>query len=165
MNKDFYPIARTDDVLSTKVGEELVVFNTVTNSASCLDALTTAVWAACDGKSNVSMLLDSVIRSGHIDATEQIIRMAIEQMANADLLAEPDDTPVLSENDVSRRKALSMFRAGAMTALPMVASLSIQPALAQASCVSLGGSCNNDGDCCGGSIGATECEHGRCLPD
>jgi len=162
MNKDYYPIARADDVLSTKVGEELVVFNTVTNTASCLDALTTVVWAACDGKCNVSMLLDRVIRSGHIDATEQIIRMAIEQMAKADLLMEPVEIPLLSEKGMSRRKALSMFRAGTMTALPMVASLSIQPALAQVSCVSLGGGCSSDGDCCGSGTGSTECEDGTC---
>lgn len=165
MNKDYCPIARTDEVLSTKVGDESVVFNTVTNKASCLDALTTSVWSACDGKSNVSMLLDSVIRSGHIDATEQVIRMAIEQMANADLLVEPVDIPLLSENGMNRRKVLSMFRAGTMTALPMVASLSIQPALAQVSCAPIGGSCFSDGDCCGGGTEATECEGGTCQPD
>ena len=159
LNKNYCPNARTDKILTTKVGKEWVVFNTATNTASCLDALTAAVWAACDGKTKVSGLPGLMDRSGYTNVNEHVIWLAIDQLSKTGLLEESIDIPLLDKNGLHRRKALSMFRTGALAALPVVASISIQPAMAQMShgCRPEKASCTANSDCCYG-----DCEEGRC---
>jgi hypothetical protein len=49
MNKYFCPKARKHELVTTKISDETVVYDLKTDKGSCLVALTTIVWEACDG--------------------------------------------------------------------------------------------------------------------
>ena len=80
MDKNSLPIACKQETLTTTVGDELVVFNTATDTASCLNKFTAAVWVACDGKTSVSRLLQIISQAGFPDASEEAVCLAIDEL-------------------------------------------------------------------------------------
>ena len=150
-----------ENILTTKVGDELVVFNTATNAASCLDKFTASVWLACDGKNSVPTLLDTLNHAGFSDAGDVAIWMVINQLKQAGLLEEEIDIPARKQLHMSRREMLRKLGAGTASALPIVSTINIQPAVAQSSaCQPRFGPCGSDSDCCSGNCNTIQ---GLCV--
>lgn len=161
MNK-FCPKARKDKIITTKVGDEAIVFDTETGKASCLNGITTVVWEACDGNSGIESLLDTVRNAGYQDATDQLIWMAIDQLNEAGLIETVVDFDVKSRNIYNRREMLRLFGVSAATVLPVVSSINIKPAIAQVSCAAKHESCASIPCCigpCHTIAGARICQH------
>jgi len=150
MRHKIYPIARKKGLLITKVDDEAVVCDTISRKASCLNQLTTAVWEACDGKTDITSLLISVRQAGYEDATEQIIRMAIEQLNQADLLENLNDIDGMNFNPSRREMLRSLGKKTALT-LPAVSMIEVLPAIAQISgSLSNGTPCTSSHQCASG---------------
>ena len=157
MSESISPKARRDGLVTSKVGDETVVYDTETNKASCLNRLTTVVWEACDGNTDISSLLDTVRGAGYQDATEQVVLMAIDQLEQAGLLEDYSQTDNKKREFLSRREMLRLLGIRSATVLPIITTINLQPAIAQISnCIPHCSPCNPFSDvCCGG----TQCLH------
>jgi hypothetical protein len=150
MSKDIYPEARKDRLVTSKVGDETVVYDTEKNFASCLNELTTAVWEACDGNTDVSSILDIVRNAGYQDTTEQVILIALDQLSQANLLDETFNIDHRITKNLSRRKTLHLLAKSAAI-LPIVSTIVVSPPLAaQSENRPNGSSCTDSSQCASG---------------
>jgi len=74
MSHSYFPKARHKDLVTTKVGDETVVYDISASKAYCLNHVTTQVWKACDGHRHVESLLNQVKQAGFPDVTEDLIK-------------------------------------------------------------------------------------------
>lgn len=159
MSQKTWPKARKDDLSITTVGDETVVFDRLSNKASCLNPVTTTVWQACDGKCDTASLLNALWNAGYQDASEETILLALKQLDEAELLDASFNMVGLFPKDISRREMLLSLGKGAALAIPVLSTIEIQPAIAAGSCDAAGESCT-PGSCCSG----LSCNGGTCTP-
>ena len=129
MSISVYPVARKNDLYTTDVGDETVVYDKLTSNAHSLNGLTTIVWNACNGKNRIESLLTHVQKSGFPDANEDLIWAAIDELLEVKLLVE---FPTHTEDNkkLNRRKALRLMGMGAAASVPLISSIEVQPAIA-----------------------------------
>ena len=118
------------------MGDELVVFNAATNTASCLNKVTATVWDACDGSNDIESLLTIVRDAGYQDATTPLVKLAIDQLSQAGLLEYSDEINEVNYKGLKRREMLSLLSKSAAAVLPIVTTINIEQAIAQTSCIS-----------------------------
>lgn len=154
MNNLFCPKARNQELLIREIDGETVVYDLKTDKASCLDDLTTSVWKACDGKTDIESILDKLKCSDYQDSNINLVWVAIDQLGQAGLLEE-SISPEWNKSSTSRREMFRMLGKGVIGALPVISTISIQPALAQVSgCKPKHTPCSFSSECCSN----------RCLP-
>ncbi len=119
------PQARTTGVLAESVGDELVVYDSVTRSAHCLSADAAGVWALCDGQRSPE---DMARELGAVPA--QVSR-ALEELGDAGLL----ESAPIAPHRLSRRDAAKRFATIGAAAIgaPLIYSVAIPRAAAAAS--------------------------------
>jgi len=157
MNKLQTPAARRDGLVVRKLRDEVLVYDTKQHQAHCLNHNAALIWEHCDGNRTVSEL--SRLFNTNDDLTdhqrEQVVRIALEELAIARLLERPIDK-LLTTNGVSRRQLMKVAGIAALIAIPAVTTM-IAPTAAQAStCLASGQSCTTSAECCSGlcSVGA-----------
>ena len=152
-----HPRARQDDVLSERLGDELLVFDTTTSRAHSLNAAAAAVFKACDGTRDAQQI------SEHCQLDPLAVTLALDTLADAKLLH--DYTPATER--VSRRTAirrLALTGAGIGVALPVIRSI-VAPTAAMAGSTA-GSSCGSQADCTGASSfchSDGQCHPSTCL--
>lgn len=157
MNNSFCPKARNHELLIRDVDDEALVYDLITDKASCLDNLTTSVWKACDGKTDIESILDKLKGRDHKDSNIHLVWVAIDQLEQAGLLEE-FNSPEWNKSRTSRREMFRMLGKGVIGALPVISTISIQPALAQVSgCKPKGAPCFFSSECC-----SNRCRNGLC---
>jgi hypothetical protein len=143
MDPSFRPTARTQGIVVQEVPGELLVYDTESARAHCLNETAAAVWRAADGTRSVGEI---AVGLGVVDATdpargEALVWLALEQLEENGLM-----TSSLAEAvaGASRRELLRRVGLAAAVALPVVASLAL-PSSVEAG----GGSCAcvNPGEC------------------
>jgi hypothetical protein len=144
-------LARTDDVVTERVDDELVVYDQLSQTAHCLSAEAASVWAQCDGKLSPAEI------AAELRLEPTIVSRALDELNGAGLL---DDEGLVSPG-VSRREAAVRLAkvGGAAFAAPLIYSVAIGPAMAAASCHAVGGSCTSGADCCSPGL----CSAGLCV--
>ena len=107
------PKTRDDNLLVHQVEDEIVVYDRTRKEAHRLNKSVAKVWSRLDGKRSMSE-----IASG-LDLDESVVALAIDDLANAQLL---ESSEPLS---VSRRSALRRVASGAAVGvlLPVVTSI------------------------------------------
>ena len=150
-SKNCRPKARTRNLYSRKVANETIVYDRETHEASCLDELTTIVWEACDGKTDVMSLLTRVEESGHPASDISLIWTALHNLEKAGLFTDFTTTDC-EKGFHDRRKVLRTIGAGAISAVPTITTVSVQPAIAQVSgpCLPYNAYCSYNAQCCSG---------------
>ena len=154
------PLARKEELLVQKMGDETLVYDLDRDKAFCLNRTASVVWAGCDGKTTVEELSAALARElGASD--EGVVWLALHQLQKAKLMGAPVELP---EGMVSpsRRQALRALRVlgGAAMLLPVVtAALAPTPAYA-VTCRTVGMICASPVQCCGGLT----CIGGTCQP-
>lgn len=132
MNNPQNPVARTSGLVIQDVPDEVLVFDTETNKAHCLNKTAAMVWRSCDGTRSVSQIAELVGSQAGENVTDDLVWLAIDQLSANDLLKKPvkADFKGISRRDVIKRIGLT-----SMVALPVIASLIAPPtALAVGSC-------------------------------
>jgi hypothetical protein len=111
-----FPKARTADLITEQVGDELVVYDGKSSEAHCLSALASTVFVAADGKTSPADL--AAIASRQIDEPVDVPR--VEQA-----LAELEDRGLVERGGVSRRGFIQRSAAvgGAVVAGGLVTSV------------------------------------------
>ena len=154
------PKARKNDLSITTIGDETVVFDRLSNKASCLNAVTTTVWQACDGDSDDVKLLNALRNAGFQDVSEETVWVALDQLNQAELLDSAFNIAGVLPKDLSRREMLRSLGKVAGVALPVLSTIEIQPAIAGLSDNCGGTACNGNTDCCPGN---PTCAGGVCI--
>lgn len=81
-----YPKARRDGLVLRKLPEELLVYDTETHEAHCLNTTAAFVWQQCDGTKSVSEIADGVRASFETEMDDEVVWLALEDLWKRQLL-------------------------------------------------------------------------------
>lgn len=111
-----FPKARTADLITEQVGDELVVYDGNSSEAHCLSALASAVFVAADGKTSTADLAGIASRK---------LSQAIDVPAVEQALLELEDCGLIEIGGVSRRRFMQRgaLVGGAVVAGSLVSSV------------------------------------------
>jgi hypothetical protein len=119
------PQAREDGLVVQELEDETLVYDLLSHKAHCLNRAAGAVWRLCDGTRDEAALARLLGKELAADADEDVVRLALRDLARAHLLREP----LATRPRVSRRRLIQ--RLGQAAALPLVVSI-VSPTAAQA---------------------------------
>jgi hypothetical protein len=141
-----FPGARVD-CLSRQLDDEVVIYDPKRHQGHCLNSTAAAVWKLCDGKHSPLQIAEALSRQLSVRVDQQVVALALERLADARLLAEPE----ASVESPSRRVALRRIGVAAAIALPLITSIvAPTPANAAATCLHNGAPCTTAAQCCSG---------------
>ncbi len=174
-NEQAFPQARTEDLVTQEMPDEVLVYDLKNHKAHCLNRTAAQVWHLCDGKTSPTEIAQKLAREVDKPIDEELVWMAVEQLGKSSLLLK-QVIPFSGSVRYSRRAM--MQRLGTVTALtlPLVTSILVPMAVEAATCP--GGVCFEDpgpqpndcgacanvtGDCfsgnnCNGSSSTTTCQ-------
>lgn len=149
------PRSRRDDVLTTKLDDEVVVYDPETKQAHSLNRVAVAVWNHADGSQTIDDLRQRVSDEVGIPVAQEAVWLALRKLEKAHLLMEK-----LGAGPLTRREMLGKagrYGAAAM-ATPLIAS-ALVPIAAAATSPHCGA--GSGGSCAGGFVfgcdGAATC--------
>ena len=160
--RDVMPRGRSDDLAIEELLDETLVYDLQRHRAHSLNRTATLVWRCCDGRTTVAAMAARLAEELGIQASEDLVLVALERLQRAHLLAEP--APMPPEGAAySRRDALRTL--GLTAVLPVIASILAPRAAHAQSCAT---SCAGQPDCspCGRNANANcnrLCCNGRCM--
>lgn len=132
------PLARTNNLLISQVGEEVIVYDRERDTAHCLNAMAARVWHYCDGQNTVEDIAKLLSEDLEVSADEDVdwrglVWLTLEELQRFYLIQEylsQPISPVVQSADalrVSRRKMIKTatlvggFAVGSM--FPLVKSI------------------------------------------
>jgi hypothetical protein len=125
-------IRRSNDLLATDLGDEVVVYDDLVDLAHVLNEPAATVWRMCNGDSTAAEICDAVaaIMDVEHDIAEVATYDALVQLGRLNLL----DTPAPEDASMSRRRMLKLAgaAAGAVFAVPLIETLGLTPETAEA---------------------------------
>lgn len=124
MDSSLRPIARTHGVVVQETPDELLVYDTDSARAHCLNETAAAVWRACDGTRTVAEIAATLGAANDRDPAqgEGVVWLALEQLEENGLMA---SAVGWAPSGASRRELLRKVGLAAAVALPVVASLAL----------------------------------------
>jgi hypothetical protein len=115
-----------------RVADELLAVKPATLEAHALNQSAAAVFDMCDAKASKSEMAAEIQRRTGLPADEEIVELALAELVDAGLIVvdDPERPPTISRRSLVRRLSLS---AAAVMVLPVVETILLPPAAAQAS--------------------------------
>ena len=154
MSEHYTPRARRAKLVVRELADETLVYDVEGHRAHCLNRTAALVWELCDGEHTVSLMAERMGERLSAQVPEELVRLALGQLADRGLLAPVDFGPEPGPALVSRRAMVRRLGLAAAVALPLVTSIiSPTPVMAQSPC--------NETSCPPG----TTCQAGVCEPD
>jgi hypothetical protein len=154
------PRARRDGLIVQQVDDETVVYDEERDRVHCLNRVAAAVWERCDGRLDLAGIRSRVARDLDAPLEADAVRLALEKLAKAKLLA----TPAPVATTAGRRAALR--RLGTAALVPIVSTIVAPDARAANTQAQSGECCDTAGDCVSGrcvSSNSSNCGI-RCPP-
>lgn len=170
MNNSQKPKARKENLVIQEMPNEVLVFDTETNKAHCLNQTAAFVWKACDGENSISDITKLFGNESGKSVDENLIWLAIDQLNESNLLAEELKADFKGQ---TRREVLKKIGLAAVIALPLVSSLVAPTAALAVTCSggAQGSACTNGSGvtsvCCSGTCcdpASTVCTAGGVCP-
>lgn len=112
------PSARNQNIVVQHLGKEVLVYDLVSNQAFCLNETSSIIYQSCDGKTSFGELKNK--HNFSID----LIFLALDQLKEQNLI-ENFESPFAG---VSRREVIRKVGLATMTALPVIAGLTVPTA-------------------------------------
>ncbi len=125
------PLARRDKLIVRDLPDETLVYETARHQAHCLNPVAGLVWRNCDGNTSVPELAAIVEQKFQAPASEEVVRLALDQLGKAGLLERGFTLPS-DEQMTSRRNMLAKLGL-ALSLAPAVMSVTAPAAQAAAS--------------------------------
>ena len=139
----------------------MLVYDLTRHRAHCLNHTASSIWQRCNGRTTIPELAAHLDERLRAPLGEDLVRLALGQLDDAQLLEARTPTP-LAGRRISRRHMVRQLGWGAVIALPTIVSI-IAPEAAQAmSCTPLQSSCSTSLQCCPGNNGPC-CKNGSCT--
>jgi hypothetical protein len=137
MGTSGYPKARSDGLVLRELPEELLVYDTETHEAHCLNATAAFVWQQCDGTTGVPEIADRVRATFKTEMDDEVVWLALEDLWKRQLLhGEPAPA---REGKMSRSQVLKRAAVVAAVSVPVVTSIVAPTAAHAATCLPCGG--------------------------
>ena len=130
MSEHYLPAARTAKLVVRELADEVLVYDTESHRAHCLNRAAALVWKNCDGGTPVSRIAERVGRQLSSPVPEEVVWLALSRLAELDLLS-PAATPGAPPNRISRRGMLRRLGVAAAVSLPLITSV-VSPTAAHA---------------------------------
>jgi len=147
------PRARRTNIMSRKIGDELIVYDHDRHVATSLNAFSVEVWERCDGHTPPSAIAEALSRrEGAGAADERAVWLAVDKLNRAKLFEEHVDLPPSVLGGSSRRAVLRRLGIGAAAAaaVPVVISITAPTPAAAATCLPASAPCTTNAQCCSG---------------
>jgi hypothetical protein len=134
------------------VNDELLIYDTTSNKAHCLNQSMSSVWNLCDGNNNVQDILNRLRKTNRMMNTDSV-GLALKDLVGRGLLQ--DNMPEKAEwKRMSRRVVIRRIGStAAAIGIPVIASIMVPTAAEAASCFTLGHICSTNSQCCSGHCG------------
>ena len=163
------PLARAG-LLTRTIGDELVVYDSLSHEAHCLNRTAALVFEASDGRRTLAGIAAELAERLEADVPESVVRAALDQLAAVNLLEpatgvlEPTSATATAAGEPSRRQALRQVGATLAALAPVVLSLAVPtPAEALNTCIpATACTTSNFGQPCY-SLAQTECLTKQCT--
>jgi len=134
------PKARRKSVIMQELNGELLIYDSITHKAYCLNQTSSLIWRACDGESSVPEISENLSNQLRVPITDDLVWLALDQLKKDNLLENSDDVKV-DFGGLSRREVIKKIGLASMVGLPVIASLVAPPASHAASCAPPGAAC------------------------
>ena len=150
------PNARKEGLVVRELADEVLVYDTKSDKAHCLNKTAALIWHHCDGRSSVSQIANSVSLQLNAPVDEQMVWFALDQLSKDHLLEEKVSMPALMSG-MSRRQMVRTLGIATVVAVPLVTSI-VAPTPAQAAtCLPPGSACTSSAQCCNGLCSGGVC--------
>ena len=150
------PIARKEGLVVRELADEVLVYDTVSDKAHCLNKTAALIWNKCDGQSSVSHIAQSLSQELNAPVEEQMVWFALDQLSKDHLLEERVSMPSVMSG-MTRRQMVRTLGIAAVVAVPLVTSI-VAPTPAQAAtCLPPGSACTSSAQCCSGLCSGGVC--------
>lgn len=146
-------------LIAKALENELLLFESESNTAHCLNAMAAQIWTACEQQRTAAEITE-FLQLQTPDLQEEIVFECLKRMADGGVLE------VIHPDSVSLQRRALIRRAGLVAAalLPIaITSVVIPPAAEAASCAQLGQACSPTHPCCPGGIITVGCVGGVCV--
>src|SRR5215212_6521986 len=130
MPDQYLPAARKSKLVVRELADEVLVYDEEGHRAHCLNRTAALVWKSCDGKTPVSGIAEKVGGQLSTPVSDEVVWLALDQLAEFDLLARGARRPE-SPNLLSRRRMLRRLGIAAAVSLPLITSV-VSPTAADA---------------------------------
>jgi hypothetical protein len=158
MPDQYLPAAREARLLVRELAEEVLVYDEEGHRAHCLNRTAALVWKSCDGRTSVARIAERVGAQMSAHVSEEVVWLALEQLAEFDLLSTGAAGAAAATSLISRRKMLRRLGVAAAVSLPLITSV-VSPTAAEAQ-----SPCNEQNCpppmCCSGGVCLPEAECG-----
>ena len=155
MGEAGYPKARHDGLVTRELPDELLVYDTETHEAHCLNETAALVWKHCDGETSVSKIAAKLSATVGTEIGDDVVWLALEDLWKRDLLVgepAPTDAGAMSRSQLLRRSAVA-----AAVAVPAVVSVVAPTRAHAATCLPTGSQCTLGTQCCSGTCSGGFC--------
>src|ERR1700716_407637 len=130
----FHFVPKRKHAIVRQLSGELLVYDTETNKAHCLNNIAADVWILCDGKRSVADIVRTMEKQHNSRVSKSVVWMAIGQLQKSGLLLNKVPT-VARMNILSRRTAVKRMGVAAVLVWPVITSILVPtPAEAASPC-------------------------------
>src|SRR6266480_5967133 len=153
------PETRHDGLIIRELDNEILIYDTETNKAHCLNDTAALVWKQCDGQSTAAEISRRLSDQVGTKVDERVVWFALKQFDRDHLLKEKLTLPApLLAGGLNRREMVRVLGLAAVVAVPLVTSIVAPTAVQAATCLPSGSSCTTSAQCCSGL-----CSNGTCT--
>jgi Coenzyme PQQ synthesis protein D (PqqD) len=139
MKKSGYPKARVEGLVLRELPEEVLVYDTDSHEAHCLNDTAAFVWKQCDGTTDVPEIVERARATFETDMDDDVVWAALEDLWKRGLL-EGEPAPA-REGTMSRGQALKRAGIVAAVSVPVITSIVAPKAAHAATCIPSGQPC------------------------
>lgn len=158
MQNDFFPLCRSENILTQELGDEILIYDLTGDRAFCLNRSCMMIWQECDGRKSVREIAGILSGKLNVKVTEEFIWLALGQLDKEKLMQDAPPVPA-SFAGLSRREAIRRVGLASIAALPVITSLLAPTAIMAAS--PCGAPVNRPRGC--GCQRSTQCRPGDCC--
>ena len=109
-------------VIMRQLKDELVLYDSDTNRAFCLNRVASEVWSLCDGKTTVEQIIEHFQRIDEPQIGRRVIYLSLRKLQRSGLLK--SGSPAIEELSFrSRRELIKKLSIAAAMAFPAVTSI------------------------------------------
>src|SRR5271167_1121318 len=117
------PIAKSENLLVEDVAGELLIYDTSTNRAHCLNESAAAIWRHCDGNRSIDSLANHLFPKLEASDARQLVGVGVERLRRRRLVeGTATGAPIVDMSKRQLLKKVAVLAAAAGVMAPLVSS-------------------------------------------